>query len=296
MTSYSRSQASWCRERSKSPSLCRPTTRNRGIPGRAAPRKRAPSPPPQHLRGDLVRGPTAPARSEGPCPQTHLLLPTPGIYLPGPGGSHRGQFHRPPRGRGLPRLLDGVRCHLCREVGHIRKNCPTQKAAQPVPRADGGATAPTPPPPQSTPPAPAPKPEASNTSASGREGGERPAGQKAQKKTRRVKPAHGETTLSHSPTPSPRPDLPSTTMPLRPCQHRPGAGTLTLKPPTTPHPDRETPRDSKPAPGTATPRLGEPEPCPTQPRPGTNLGGTTAAPPHAATVSPGPGEGTGPLP
>ncbi|XP_043541279.1 extensin-like, partial [Chiloscyllium plagiosum] len=166
----------------------------------------------------------------------------------------------------------GVRCHLCRE---------------------------------STPQAPAPeaKPAAPNAPASGREGGERPAGQKAQRKTRRVKPAHGETTLSPSPEPSPRPTPPRhdnapAAVPASPRRGTPDPQTPEPVPDPrpndttpTPHPDGETPRALTPGPGAP-----EPEPCPTQPRPGTNLGEATAVPPPATAVSPGPGEGTRPLP
>ncbi|XP_043542400.1 atherin-like [Chiloscyllium plagiosum] len=175
------------------------------------------------------------------------------------------------------------------------KNCPTQKAAQPVPTAVGGAAALTPPPSKSTPPAP--KPGACNAAASGREGGERPAGQKARKKTRRVRPAHGKTTLSPSLEPSPRPAPPWHDNAPAAMPASPRTGTLTLKPLNpylilTPHllpTPIEKPLGIQRLP-LALQHLarGTPSPSPTQPRPGTNLGGTTAAPPPAATVSPGP--------
>jgi len=75
---------------------------------------------------------------------------------------------------------DGVRCHACKEVGHVKKNCPASKAAEPTTKA-AAASAETPSSPTETPTAPPSgeaTPVAASTSAAGREEEASAAGQK----------------------------------------------------------------------------------------------------------------------
>jgi len=73
---------------------------------------------------------------------------------------------------------DGMRCHACKEVGHVKKNCPASKAAEPTTKAAAAGTSPT-----ETPTAPPPRmeatPAAAATSAAGRVEEGSAAGQEA---------------------------------------------------------------------------------------------------------------------
>jgi len=65
---------------------------------------------------------------------------------------------------------DDVRCHACKEVWHVKKNCPASKAADPITKAAGAGAAP-PSSPTETPAAPHPPPprrEASPAAVAGR--------------------------------------------------------------------------------------------------------------------------------
>jgi len=79
--------------------------------------------------------------------------------------------------------VDGVRCHACKEVGHVRKNCPASKATDPTTKAAGAgavtsATSSSPTKTSTAPPRGEASPAAATTSAAGREEEVRVAGQK----------------------------------------------------------------------------------------------------------------------